>query len=163
MNTNTRSKTFRLAYDTNENFAFQKQADIKPELPLLDDNFAKPVENVFGFPEMEHLETKIPIKTEELNAFVTNDIKPTNLLPSDRSVSVAEEKAMAEEQNSAVAALLKHEEAETKVNEFIKQEEKPSVLLFDEFGSHENHTKPSDYLLTSDNYNVALNSVVTNE
>lgn len=79
---------------------------------------------------------------------------------------IKNELAMKEEQDNAVAALLKQEEEEAKVNEYIKNEEsKSSVLLFDEFNhSDVNGDKiQSDFLLTPESYNVALHSVVAND
>lgn len=104
------------------------------------------------------------IKTE-IDDFPTIKTEP-NLIIKDE-VMIKDDLAMKEEQDNAVAALLKQEEEEAKVNEYIKNEEsKSSVLLFDEFNHHSdvNSDKtPSEFLLTPESYNVALHSVVTND
>ena len=104
----------------------------------------------------------LPVKQENLDEFI--EMKPNPVL-QDQELRVKEELAMKEEQDNAVAALLKQEEREAEVNEYIKNEEKPSVLMFDEFDRHikEENSKnsTSDYLLTPESYNVALQSVIS--
>lgn len=104
----------------------------------------------------------IKIKNEVPDNFNVCDEKP-NLLMHDEAL-LKEDLSMKEEQDNAVAALLKQEEEDAKVNEYIKNEEKPA-LLFDDFTQHPNgissdKASGSDFLLTPESYNVALHSVV---
>ena len=129
-------------------------------------DFAKPLTDSFGFAtDLNSFDKKIenlPVKQENLDEFI--EMKPNPVL-QDQELRVKEELAMKEEQDNAVAALLKQEEREAEVNEYIKNEEKPSVLMFDEFDRHikEENSKnsTSDYLLTPESYNVALQSVIS--
>lgn len=137
----------------------------KKETPPVTDSFTgKPLTDTFSFPENDSLTSsfsELPVKQERLVDF-SDDVKP-NLLSSEQAVK---EEIDIKEQDNAVAALLKQEEEEAKVNEYINNEEKQSVLLFDEFDHHiikedamKNST--SDYLLTPESYNIALQSVVS--
>lgn len=136
---------------------------MKTEPALNDDFTGKPLASSFSFTDTTNpLSTpfsELPIKQEILDGFGA-DVKP-NLQLEEQAIK--EEMDM-KEQDNAVAALLKQEEEEAKVNEYIKNDEKSSVLLFDEFDHHikEETAKnsSSDFLLTPESYNVALHSVV---
>lgn len=125
-------------------------------------------EKTFDFTSTSTKDVKfetIKIKNEVLDNFNVRDEKP-NLLMHDDAI-LKEDLSMKEEQDNAVAALLKQEEEDAKVNEYITNEEKSSALLFDEFTQHSSgissdKASSSDFLLTPESYNVALQSVVSN-
>ncbi len=146
----------------------QEITEVPPTDPLsINSDFIKPAANAYDFPKLEPVESKfddIPIKQEEvLDNFITCTTK-SNLLLDEQDMLIKEEMAMKEEQDNAVAALLKQEEDDARADQYIKTEEKSSVLMFEEFHhpGHDINTNKasSEYLLTPDSYNVALHSVV---
>lgn len=135
----------------------------------MDDAFSKSSsEKTFDFSSTNPNDVKyetVKIKNEVLDNFNACNEKP-NLLMHDEAL-LKEDLSMKEEQDNAVAALLKQEEEDAKVNEYITNEEKSSALLFDDFTQHSNgisseKASSSDFLLTPESYNVALHSVVSN-
>lgn len=121
---------------------------------------------VFNFPNLSPVKN-IPVVKTEIPDFPVIKSEPDFTIETEASI-INDEIAM-KEQDNAVAALLKQEEEEAaKVNEYIKNEEdKASVLLFDEFDHHERNVNvdktTSDYLLTPESYNVALHSAVNTD